>query len=205
MIIFSDYDGTISIEDMLDKLIDFCESKEFRLNEEQNILDGKKNYNDVLDIFLKHINISFDHAINILNNNNEIIDNKFYQFYNLCLQNKIPLYIVSSGIKKIILHYLSYIETSHIYANDANIDSNNKWTLNLFKNIGINKFDIINDIKFANNEKIYIGDGLSDICIIDIVDKLFVKNNSFLHKYCKKNNKRHIVFNNFEDIINMMF
>ena len=59
MIIFTDFDGTISIEDMLDKIIDYCKSKEFRLNEEKYILEGKKNYNDVLDIFFKHINISF--------------------------------------------------------------------------------------------------------------------------------------------------
>ena len=72
-------------------------------------------------------------------------------------------------------------------------------------NKGINKAEIINDDRFNNMKKIYIGDGLSDICIVDYVDQLFVKNNSFLHNYCKINNKKYIVFNNFQDIINKLF
>ena len=53
MIIFSDFDGTISTDDMLDKIIDHCMPKDFRLNEEKYIATGIKNYNDVIDVFLQ--------------------------------------------------------------------------------------------------------------------------------------------------------
>ena len=82
MIVFCDFDGTISNEDLLDKLIDYCQSPEFRINEECFILNGNKDYNNVLDLFLKKINISFNHAINILNDKN-VIDEHFEKFYNL--------------------------------------------------------------------------------------------------------------------------
>ena len=212
MIIFSDFDGTISTDDMLDKIIDHCMPKDFRLNEEKYIATGIKNYNDVIDVFCKHINLSFDTTIKILDNNNNnknknknVIDIYFKKFYNLCLENNVPFYVVSSGIKKIISHYLPYINLNNIYANDVDIDENNNWKINLFMGEGINKLNIINDIKYKNIKKIYIGDGLSDISVVDNVDTLFVKNNSYLHNYCKINNKKFIIFNNFEEIINILF
>ena len=200
MIVFCDFDGTISNEDLLDKLIDYCQSPEFRINEECFILNGNKDYNNVLDLFLKKINISFNHAINILNDKN-VIDEHFEKFYNLSLKKNIPFYIVSSGIKKIITHYLPYIDDKIIFANDVEIDEYNNWNLKLFMNIGINKLNIINE--YEKTPKIYIGDGLSDICIVDSVDLLFVKNNSYLHKFCIDNNKKHITFNDFNDLIEL--
>jgi 2-hydroxy-3-keto-5-methylthiopentenyl-1-phosphate phosphatase len=198
MIVFCDFDGTISNEDLLDKLVDHCESPDFRINQECLILNGTKDYNNVLDLFLKKFNISFNNAINILNDKN-VIDKHFENFYNLCVKKNIPFYIVSSGIKNLITHYLPYIDDKTIFANNVEIDDYNNWQLKLFMNIGINKLNIINE--YEKTPKIYIGDGLSDISIVDAVDLLFVKNNSYLHKFCINNNKKHITFNDFNDLI----
>ena len=198
MIVFCDFDGTISNEDLLDKLIDHCESREFRINQEQCILNGATNYNNVLALFLDKFNISFNDAIQILNAEN-VIDEHFENFYNLCVCKKIPFYIVSSGIKKLIVNYLPYVDDTSIYANDVDIDESNNWKLKLFMNVGINKLNIIN--QYEQRPKIYVGDGLSDISIVDSVDFLFVKNGSYLHNFCIDNNKKHITFNNFNDFI----
>lgn len=200
MIVFCDFDGTISNKDLLDKLIDHCECPEFRINQEYLILTGEKDYNNVLGLFLKKFNMSFDDAVKILNDKN-VIDEHFENFYKLCVDKNIDFYIVSSGIKKLITHYLPYIDDKTIFANDVEIDDYNNWKLKLFMNIGINKLNIINE--YEKTPKIYIGDGLSDICIIDAVDLLFVKNNSYLHKFCINNNKNHITFNDFNHLIEL--
>jgi 2,3-diketo-5-methylthio-1-phosphopentane phosphatase len=202
MIIFCDFDGTISNEDLIDKLVDNCLGSEFRINQESCILNGIKDYNNVLDIFLKKFNLSFSDSLNILNDEN-VIDEDFETFYKLCIKNNIPFYIVSSGIKKIIKKYLHYVDDNLIYANDAEIDENNNWALKLFMNIGINKLNIING--YENTQKIYIGDGLSDISIVDNIDFLFVKKNKYLHKFCIEHNKKHITFNNFNDLITKLY
>lgn len=198
MIIFCDFDGTISNEDLLDKLVDHCASPDFRIMQECLILNGTKDYNNVIDLFFKKINISLGDAINILNDKN-VIDVHFENFYNLCVERNIPFYILSSGVKKIITHYLPYIDDNLIFANNVEIDEYNNWHLKLFMNIGINKLNIIKG--YEKTPKIYIGDGLSDISVVDYVDLLFVKNNSYLHKFCIDNNKKHVTFNNFNDIL----
>jgi HAD superfamily phosphoserine phosphatase-like hydrolase len=202
MIIFSDFDGTIAYNDLFDQLTDYCISSDFRIEMESKIINGLLNYNDVLQIFLEKFNISFDKAIEVINNkNNIVIDPYFKDFYLKCISNNINFYIISSGIKKIIKYYLPYVNTDIIIANDV-IINNDKWDLELYNNKGIYKLDFVNNK--SDDYKIYIGDGLSDISVVDSVDVLYVKENSYLHNYCIKNNKNHIPFKNFKDIYNII-
>ena len=146
--------------------------------------------------------------------NNISIDPYFEQFYKFNKQKDIEFGIVSGGF----INYIKWVFDKYnihfagsIYANQL-IFKNNKIIpkfLHDIKNCMIKfgpcgncKLNVIRKIKNVEKKKIiYIGDGLTDRCIADKVDILFAKQNSILEQYCNKKSINHIIFKNFNDIL----
>ena len=198
IIIFSDFDGTITNSDVLDGIITDIYSWEKYKEVETKLLTGELKYEQYLfDMFN---NIEY----NITNIPNNLIDEKFNIFYKWVVESNIDFYIISSGFKKIIQHLTPYINSNLIFANDVIIDSNNKWTVELYdkkSNNSINKNNVIKLINNFNYKTIFIGDGLSDFKVMGNVDYLFCKKNSLLHNKCIDEKCPYIEFNDFGDIL----
>ena len=197
-IIFSDFDGTITKHDVLDGIITNVYSWEKYKEVENKLLNGDLGYEQYLfDMFDK---IEY----NLINVPNDLIDEKFANFYNWVLENNIQFYIISSGFKKIISHLVPDINPGLIFANDIRIGLDNKWNVELYdvaNNKSIDKNQVIKSNNRSGAKTIFIGDGLSDFKVMGNVDYLFCKRDSLLHTKCVEENCAHIVFNDFHDIL----
>ena len=197
IIIFSDFDGTITKDDALDKIIIDLYSYEKYKDGENKLLSCEIKYEDYL--FDTFENIYYDTS----KISRSIVDEHFKKFYEWIKDNMIDFYVVSSGFKKIIIDLIPYINNELVFANDL-IINDGKWQVKLYDNANnssINKNNVIKEKSKPNYKTIFIGDGLSDFKVMGNVDYLFCKNNSLLHKKCISEKCDHIIFNNFNDIL----
>ena len=107
-------------------------------------------------------------------------------------------------ILKNIIERLDIIEGFRTSNREIFIDNQDNWIVKLYdekNNRSINKNEIINTYNKYNYKTIFIGDGLSDFKVMGNVDYLFCKKNSLLHTKCIDDKCKHIVFTNFNDIL----
>jgi 2,3-diketo-5-methylthio-1-phosphopentane phosphatase len=198
LIIYSDFDNTITNFDILDKIITDIYSYETYKKMEQLLLLDELKYETYLFNMFEGIEYNFD---NITNN---AVDQYFRDFYNWVQKNNIQFFVISSGFKKIIRHLIPYVEDNIIFANDIAIQKDNKWNVELYdkqNDRSINKLDVIKHTNQQGYKTVFIGDGLSDFKVVGKVDVLFCKKNTLLHQKCIDENYQHIVFNDFNDIL----
>jgi HAD superfamily phosphoserine phosphatase-like hydrolase len=198
IIIYSDFDNTISNYDILDKIITDKYSYEKYKEAENLLLLNEMKYENYLFDFFQGI----EYDLNDISNN--AVDSTFNAFYNWTLENKIDFYVVSSGFKKIIKHLIPYVDESVIFGNDIKIN-NDKWEVKLFdeaNHSSTNKNNIIKLVGKPDHKTIFIGDGLTDFKVVGHVDYLFCKKDSLLHTKCINEKHDHVAFNDFGDILN---
>ena len=191
-IIYSDFDGTISKYDTLDKIVTDVYSYDTYKNFETKLLANEISFEDYLSVFNT---IQYD-----INNLSDAVDETFKEFYEWIQTNHIEFYIISSGFKTIIRHALPYVNPDIIYSNDFLLHEN-KWKVKLYDTCSIRKTEIIDLHKKPGYTSIYLGDGLSDFKVMGKVDYLFCKKDSLLHKKCILDNQPHIEFSNFNDVL----
>ena len=171
IIIYSDFDNTISNYDILDKIITDKYSYAKYKEAENLLLLNKMKYENYLFDFFQGI----EYDLNDISNN--AVDSTFNAFYNWTLDNKIDFYVVSSGFKTIIKHLIPYVDEAVIFGNDIQIN-NNKWEVKLFdeaNHSSTNKNNIIKLVGKPDHKTIFIGDGLTDFKVVGHVDYLFCK------------------------------
>ena len=193
MVIFCDFDGTISNVDLLDIVIEQYYGKEQQSLFEKQLLDGEIEHNHFLKNTFEKMNYNIEDMIKIIENKleNKVIDQYFKLFYEKCKINNIDFYVISGGFKQIIKHFLPYVDEKYIYAND-------------FFNLSTKKLDknqIINSLKKDNEKSLYFGDGISDFHVINNVDDLYVKKNSILQSFCESKKANYKVFDSFSEIL----
>ena len=144
-----------------------------------------------------------DIEYNLKDISNNTIDITFKNFYIWTQNNNIEFYIISSGFKTIIKNLLPYINDELIFGNDVRINDKNKWSVEFYNkdNSSISKKDCIQKLNKSNHKTIFIGDGLSDFKVINNVDYLFCKKDSLLHLKCIDENHSHIVFSDFDEVL----
>ena len=131
-IIYSDFDGTISNYDTLDKILTDVYSYSTYKQLENTLLSNTITYEHYLSQFN---NIHYD--IHSLSN---MIDETFKEFYEWVQTNHIDFYIISAGFKTIIQYGLPYMDPSIIYSNDFSYNEDQTWKVN---SLSIQKKEII--------------------------------------------------------------
>lgn len=203
--IFVDFDGTISKEDIGEKLfIEFGNSDYAKklIDDWNNDLVNPKyawislcesvQYIDLkkLDDFLSKIEIDYT----------------FKDFLKYCNTNKFEVKIVSDGFDLYINKILEKENINNIEVSSNKLEIINNRFNPSFPNSASDcscsancKRNFIINNSSDDDYSVYIGDGVSDRCPVQYCDFIFAKNT--LLKYCEVNRITYFPFNDFNDVI----
>ncbi len=210
LLIVSDFDGTISLQDVNDSIFTNLGDEKSQDIEElfQNEEIGLK---EALSRHYNRINLSEKDFVNYVKDNIKL-DPYFLDFYKRAINDKIDIVVISGGFKNYIniLFAESGIDfKKEVYANELKFVGD-RIEVNFLHDIeqchekfgvcGNCKYKIIKDYKSQGCSIIYIGDGLTDRCVAGEVDYMLVKENTSLEIYCNNNNIDYTSFRDFNDI-----
>lgn len=203
-VFFCDFDGTISKEDTIQKLLNQYATEEW-LKIEDDWEKQKIGSRECLTRQIECIDSLSKRNLDDFINNIEI-DKTFINFYDFLNKNNQKMYIVSDGFNLFIKNVLKNagITDIDIFSNELESQDNKLYTAfpyhnkNCITRAGMCKCDIIKTHSHGKNV-VYIGDGFSDICAIKNADMIFAKKR--LAEYCENNKIKYTFFNDFNDII----
>ncbi|CAI4733446.1 AMM_1a_G0046590.mRNA.1.CDS.1 [Saccharomyces cerevisiae] len=221
-VIFTDFDGTVTLEDSNDYLTDTLGfGKEKRLKVFEGVLDDTKSFRQGFMEMLESIHTPFPECIKILEKKIRL-DPGFKDTFEWAQENDVPVIVVSSGMKPIIKVLLTRLvgqESIHkidIVSNEVEIDAHDQWKI-IYKDespFGHDKSRSIDAYKKKFESTLeageqrpvyfYCGDGVSDLSAAKECDLLFAKRGKDLVTYCKKQNVPFHEFDTFKDILASM-
>lgn len=203
IIVFSDFDGTISTRDVGNRLFHhFSNGKSeeavarWKLNEidsRECLLLEAASMRDITEVELFEYIDSFE------------IDRSFIYFVAYLNRKGIPLYLLSDGLDIYINRLLKKYEIGglNVFANSARlVEGRFEFEFPYFdKSCGgcANcKGYHIRNLRQSESKAVYIGDGKSDVCALDEADIVFAKD--YLADYCREHKIEFLPFNNFSAI-----
>lgn len=208
--VFSDFDGTITKEDTLNKFLQVYADKKW-LDVEERWIQGEIGSKECIEEQMKLFPSMTEKIMNDFVDSIEI-DETFVPFYNYLKSENIDFCIVSDGfdlfIKKILKRY--GISDVKIFSNKVTFENGKFLTSfpysknDCLRQSGVCKCNVLKSNRIVTKRLIYAGDGISDFCVSKMADILFAKGS--LLEYCK-NTKNHnligpdpIDFDSFEEI-----
>ncbi|KIV90884.1 hypothetical protein PV10_05488 [Exophiala mesophila] len=218
IICFSDFDGTIFMQDTGHTLFDnFGCGAERRATLAHQMETGERTFREVSDELYASLDVPFEDGFEVMKSALEI-DPDFQSFHEFCVNNNIPFNVISAGLKpvlrRVLDHFIGQDMSQHIeiVANDAKIaDDGSKWEAvwRHDTDLGHDKAQSINEYRQsaaleADNGTIplivFIGDGVSDLPAAREADVLFARRGLRLEEYCVEHNIPFIPFDTFADI-----
>ncbi|KAI9742188.1 MAG: hypothetical protein M1818_004088 [Claussenomyces sp. TS43310] len=218
IICFSDFDGTIFMQDTGHILFDAhgCGSERREVLDEQ-IRTGERSFRDVSEEMWGSLNVPFEDGFEVMKETLDI-DPDFHEFHKFCVANHIPFNVISAGLKpilrKVLDTFLGEEASAHIeiVANDAEIKEDGSEWKPVWRHdteLGHDKALSINEYRQTAKEEsvsdeipliVFIGDGVSDLPAAREADVLFARKGLRLEEYCIENKIPYIGFNTFADI-----
>ncbi|OLN82304.1 Pdp3-interacting factor 1-like protein 2 [Colletotrichum chlorophyti] len=218
IICFSDFDGTIFMQDTGHILFDNhgCGSKKREILDEQ-IKTGERSFRDVSEEMWGSLNVPFDDGFEVMEKTLEI-DPAFQEFHKFCIANSIPFNVISAGLKPILRRvldtFLGEEASSHIdiVANEAEIKPDGSAWKPIWRHdneLGHDKALSMADAREQAEMEcedgtipliVFIGDGVSDLPAARQADVLFARRGLRLEEYCVENGIAYIPFDTFADI-----
>ncbi|CCG82585.1 Uncharacterized phosphatase C823.14 [Taphrina deformans PYCC 5710] len=208
-IVFSDFDGTITLQDSNDYLTDNIGfGKERRVHLNQEVLHDRMSFRDSFDEMLKSVTTPFPECVQLLLDNISL-DPGFATFYAWCLSKDIPVVVLSSGMQPIIRALLTKLigptaDKIDIISNDVDIHEDGSWDIVFHdeSHFGHDKSLAIKPYKALSPRPtmVYCGDGVSDLSAARETDLLFAKSGRDLVSYCIKEGMPFSVFDDFQAI-----
>ncbi|CAN6631779.1 polyol phosphate phosphatase Pyp1p [Trichomonascus vanleenenianus] len=210
MIVFTDWDGTVTLQDSNDYMTDnlgFGVVKRKAINQE--ILEGTETFRHGFIRMLESIPQPFQKCVEYLKAHVEL-DPGFADFYHWCAANNVPVVVVSSGMKPIIEALLGNllgpeaVKNIEIIANDVKVNEDGSWHI-VYRDessFGHDKSRAIRPYAQLENRPpmFYCGDGVSDLSAARETDLLFAKRGRDLVTYCERENIPFTLFDSFKDI-----
>ncbi len=201
--IYCDFDGTITKKDAVNAffeefaLPDWTKSEELWRNGEINSRE-----NAVIQVGMVR-KLSEKELFDFINSIE--INDYFYEFYQFLKQKRIKLTILSDGFDLFIEKIFERLNINDIeyYANHVFLE-NNKLKIEFphFNSSCEIGSGMCKCAKVREKDFIYIGDGVSDLCVAQKAKKLFATKS--LLKYCEQKEIPCIPFENFRDIIDFI-
>lgn len=211
--IFSDFDGTIFLQDTGHILFDnFGCGKEKRIELDGKIGTGELSFKAASEEMWSSLNVTLEDGVAKMKQE-LVMDEKFREFFNYTVSHEIPFNVISAGLKPLLRSALDAFlgeEKSAkvgIVSNDADISKDGsswvpKWRHNC--ELGHDKAKSIKDFKMSVKGEmpliVFIGDGVSDLAAASQADILFARQGLPLEDYCIKYRIPYIPYKNFGDI-----
>ena len=203
-IFFCDFDGTITREDVIDRILEEFADPMWR-EIEQCWINGEIGSRDCLAMQTKLIKakerdlLSFVEGIDI--------DEAFCDFVRYCSRMDVEIVILSDGIDLLIKSILNRygLKDIRVYANGLRSTSQGfEMSFPYFRQdcssrSGICKCKIMEELSVTGGVNIVVGDGRSDFCIARKADLTFAK--SALLNFCRTEKIPHIEHRKFKDIL----
>ncbi|PLB38770.1 uncharacterized protein BDW47DRAFT_116975 [Aspergillus candidus] len=209
IIFFTDFDGTITLEDSNDFL---------RRAKNIAVLEDRMSFRDSFREMLDSVKVPFNECIETLCKNMRL-DPHFLEFYNWSKENNVPIVVLSSGMKPIISalleKMLGHKPDDHlvIIANDIesrdgqDVNSPGGWKIKYHdeshfghdKSLEIKPYHALPDS--VRPTLLYAGDGVSDLSAASQTDLLFAKKGNDLVNYCDQKGQPYTVFENWDTIL----
>lgn len=218
IICFSDFDGTIFMQDTGHVLFDAhgC-GEERRMVLDEQIKTGERSFREVSEEMWGSLRVPFEDGFSIMEKTLEI-DPDFQKFHKFCIDNNIPFNVISAGLKpvlrRVLDRFLGEEESKRIdiVANDAVIaEDGSEW-----KPVWRHDTELGHDKALSITEArehaqlqcedgtipliVFIGDGVSDLPAARQADVLFARRGLRLEEYCLEHKIPHIPFDTFADI-----
>ncbi|KAL1874873.1 hypothetical protein Daus18300_003414 [Diaporthe australafricana] len=220
IVCFSDFDGTIFMQDTGHVLFDNfgCGSKRRQVLDDQ-IKTGERSFREVSEEMWGSLNVPFDDGFEVMEETLDI-DPDFRSFHTFCLKNQIPFNVISAGLKpvlrKVLDTFLGEEQSKHIQivANDATIaEDGSDWKvlwrhdteLGHDKALSVQEARAAAEAELADEDGViplivFIGDGVSDLPAARQADVLFARRGLRLEEYCQENDIAYIPFDTFAGI-----
>ncbi|RPB22685.1 HAD-like protein [Terfezia boudieri ATCC MYA-4762] len=218
IIIFSDFDGTIFMQDTGHILFDNHGCGPQRREElDEEIKNGVRSFRDVSEEMWGSLNVPFGDGFEIMKSVLEI-DPDFREFHEFCIDRNIPFNVISAGLKPVLRavldEFLGKKASRHIdiIANDASITPDGSQWKPIWLHdtpLGHDKAASIQEYRTtASSESVdgscplvvFVGDGVSDLAAAREADVLFARQGLRLEEYCIENRIPYIPFATFADI-----
>jgi len=208
LIIFSDFDGTISTRDVGNRLFHHFSHgqseepvqrwKEDKIDSRQCLREEAELIDDLTEEKLNEFIDGFE------------IDPGFASFVEFCRSNSLPLYILSDGLDIYINRLLQKNDLAGlpVLANQAWLGDNGRlnisWPYLRYScgSCGNCKGYHLRRLKEPGCKSVYIGDGKSDLCALPEADIVLARD--FLADYCRKHSIEYLPFDDFSAITEML-
>lgn len=228
-IFFTDFDGTITLQDTNDYMTDHIGFGEaLRRKGNGSVLSGERTFRDsFLEMMDSIRTTSYEDCIALLTKNIKL-DPHFESFFNWADRNNVPIVILSGGMEPVIRGLLGNWLGEDAVRRRLQIVSNNvaarePGVKDMWKDAGGWKLVYHDDSPFGHDKSIeirkysrnadgsvtpaserpvifYAGDGVSDLSAARETDLMFAKAGKDLVEYCKRENVPYTEFNDFSDI-----
>ncbi|KAJ5940963.1 hypothetical protein N7516_001131 [Penicillium verrucosum] len=217
IIIFSDFDGTIFLQDTGHVLVDNlgCGAA-YRNKLEEQFETGKRSFRDISDDMWGSLSIPFGDGFDLMEKNLQI-DPGFQEFHQYCVREGFPFNVISAGLKPVLQRtldiFLGEKEASsiEIVANDLKAPGGIPWKPVWRDNTasGHDKAASVNKARTKAQAEcepdeipliVFIGDGVSDLAAAREADVLFARRGLRLEKYCLEHGIPYTPFDTFADV-----
>lgn len=209
VVVYSDFDGTISQTDSLKYILNRRGDRQWR-SIENAMASGEMAEREGLQKCFEYYPHSFETALKDVMQFVKV-DPAFSRFEAWCKRQGHELTVLSGGFTSLIQPLFERAGLGHIrvLANDAVVE-NKVWTI---KSCGVTPLcDLCNHCKSASLLEtikkdpktciVYIGDGHTDSCPVQLADIVFAK--GYLAKHCRETGIEYYKFSDFKDVLRQL-
>lgn len=212
IIVFTDWDGTVTLQDSNDYLTDnLGMGVEKRREINMEILNESTTFREGFKRMLDSVKTPFPECVDILRRDVKL-DPGFADFYKWTVEHDIPVIVLSGGMEPIIRALLLKLvgedaaKKMPVFSNNVKIEEDGSWEI-VYRDesgFGHDKSRAIRPYSSLPEDErpilFYCGDGVSDLSAARETDLLFAKEGRDLIAYCERENVPFNVFSSFTDI-----